>query len=57
MGKKQWFEEDDFDWDEIEKATRNFKGSVDEIEDILIDDIRPHRKKRKSVDRFYDEEL
>lgn len=50
MGKNQWFDEDDdLDWSEVEKATRNFKGSADEIEDILIDQIRPNRKKKKQT--------
>lgn len=52
MGKNQWLDEDDdSDWGAIEKVTRNFKGSVDEIEEMLDDN--PIRKKpRKKVHKF-----
>lgn len=57
MSKSQWHSDDDeIDWEEIEKVTRNFKGSADEIEDILIDEIRPSRKKKKRFSKFFDEE-
>jgi hypothetical protein len=57
MGRNQWFGEDeDLDWNEIEKVTRNFKGSADEIEEILIDELRPTRKKKRRQDKFYSEE-
>lgn len=54
MGKNQWLDEDDdSDWEVIEKMTRNFKGSADEIEEIL--DEGPTRKKhRKKITRFSD---
>lgn len=57
MGRNQWFGEDeDLDWNEIEKVTRNFKGSADEIEEILIDELRPTRKKKRRQDKFHSEE-
>jgi hypothetical protein len=54
MGKNQWLDEDDdSDWEVIEKMTRNFKGSADEIEEIL--DEGPTRKKhRKKIIKFSD---
>lgn len=58
MSKNKWSDDDEFfDWEEVERATRNFKGSVEEIEDLLIDEVRPSRKKRKMLDRFHDEEF
>ena len=57
MGKNRWSDDDEsLDWGEIEKVTRNFKGSADEIEDLLIDEIRPNRKKKKRQERYYDDE-
>lgn len=47
---------DDFDWEEIEKATKNYKGSADDLEEILIDEAYPKRKKKKKPGRFIDEE-
>jgi hypothetical protein len=31
---------DDFDWEEIEKVTKNYKGSADDLEEILIDEFK-----------------
>jgi hypothetical protein len=47
---------DDFDWEEIEKVTKNYKGSADDLEEILIDEAYPKRKKKKKPGRFTDEE-
>ena len=47
---------DDFDWEEIEKVTKNYKGSADDLEEILIDEDYPKRKKMKKPGRFTDEE-
>lgn len=57
MGKNQWFsDDDDLDWSEVEKVTRNFKGSAEDIEDILIDELRPVKKKKKKPEKFHDGE-
>ena len=47
---------DDFDWEEIEKVTKNYNGSADDLEEILIDEDYPKRKKKKKPGRFTDEE-
>ena len=58
MGKNSWFSDDeDIDWTEVEKVTRNFRGSADEIEDMLIDEVRPARKRKKRQEKFYPEGL
>jgi|APGre2960657505_1045072.scaffolds.fasta_scaffold88955_2 hypothetical protein len=49
-------DDDDFDWEEIEKVTKNYKGSADDLEDILIDEAYQKRKKKKKPGRFTDEE-
>ena len=54
MGRNQWLDEDDdSDWGAIEKATRNFKGSLDEIEDLL-DEEPVRRKSKKKITKFLD---
>jgi len=49
-------DDDDFDWKEIEKVTKNYKGSADDLEDILIDEAYQKRKKKKKPGHFTDEE-
>ena len=49
-------DDDDFDWEEIEKVTKNYKGSADDLEDILIDEAYQKRKKKRKPGRFTDEE-
>lgn len=49
MGKRNNINDDDFDWEDIERVTRNFKGSVDDIEEIILDEIQPKKKKKQQV--------
>lgn len=56
MGRKQYSDDDDdFDLEELERVTRNFRGSVGELEDIIIDNVPPPKRKRKPG-KFHDSE-
>jgi hypothetical protein len=57
MGKRNNSNDDDFDWDDIERVTKNFKGSVDDIEEIILDEIQPKKKKKNQLlkNKFLDD--
>jgi len=56
MGKKNSMHDDDFDWEDIERVTKNFKGSVDDIEEIILNEVQPKKKKKQQIlkNRFDD---
>lgn len=49
MGKKNNIDDDDFDWEDIERVTKNFKGSIDDIEEIIFSEIQPKKKKKQQI--------
>jgi hypothetical protein len=50
MGKQNHFDdEDDFNWEDIERITKNFKGSADDIEDIIFNEAQPKKKKKQQI--------
>ena len=50
MGKQNYFDDDDeFDWEDIERITKNFKGSADDIEEIIFNEVQPKRKKKQQI--------
>lgn len=56
MGRKQYpDDDDDFDLSELDRITKNYKGSVDDLEEIIIDNISIKKKKRKPG-KFHDSE-
>lgn len=56
MGRKQYpDDDDDFDLDELDKITKNYRGSIDELEEIIIDAVQIKKKKRKPG-KFHDSE-
>ena len=57
MGKKNNIDDDDFDWEDIERVTKNFKGSADDIEEIIFTELQPKKKKKQQIlkSRFYEE--
>lgn len=56
MGRKQYpDDDDDLDLGELEKITRNYKGSVDELEEFIIDNV-PMKKKKRKPGKFHDSE-
>lgn len=56
MGRKQYpDDDDDLDLGELEKITRNYKGSVDELEEFIIDNV-PIKKKKRKPGKFHDSE-
>lgn len=51
MGRKFDNEEDGTEWQDIERVAKNFKGSVDDIEDIIME-MEPKKKKKKQVGKY-----
>jgi hypothetical protein len=49
MGKKNNIDDDDFDWEDIERVTKNFKGSADDIEEIIFTELQPKKKKKQQI--------
>jgi hypothetical protein len=50
MGKQNYFDDDDeFDWEDIERITKNFKGSADDIEEIIFNEVQPKKKKKQQI--------
>jgi hypothetical protein len=50
MGKQNHFDdEDDFNWEDIERITKNFKGSADDIEDMIFNEVQPKKKKKQQI--------
>jgi hypothetical protein len=45
------FEEDDYDWSDI-KNFKNYRGTADEIEDILDSENAHSKKKKKKPGKF-----
>ena len=48
---KPFSDEDDFDWSEI-KNLKNYRGPVDEIEEIFDSEELQAKKKKKKLGRF-----
>jgi len=56
MGRKQYSDDDDdFDLSELGKITKNYRGSADELEEIIIDNV-PMKKKKRKPGKFHDSE-
>lgn len=51
MGRKFETEDDDMDWQNLEKVAKNFKGSADDIEEIIFE-LEPKKKKKKQVGKY-----
>jgi hypothetical protein len=51
MGRKFEIEDDDMDWQNLEKVAKNFKGSADDIEEIIYE-LGPKKKKKKQVGKY-----
>lgn len=50
MGKQNYFDDDDeFDWEDIERIAKNFKGSADDIEEIIFNEVQPKKKKKQQI--------
>jgi hypothetical protein len=50
MGKQNHFDDDDeFDWEDIERITKNFKGSANDIEEIIFNEVQPKKKKKQQI--------
>ena len=50
IGKQNHFDdEDDFNWEDIERITKNFKGSADDIEDMIFNEVQPKKKKKQQI--------
>ena len=50
MGKQNYFDDDDeFDWEDIERITKNFKGSANDIEEIIFNEVQPKKKKKQQI--------
>lgn len=45
------FDEDDYDWSDI-RNLKNYKGSIDDIEEIIDSDEVVARKKKKKPGKF-----
>lgn len=55
MGRRNNNEED-FDWEDIERIAKNFKGSADDIEEIILDEVQPKKKKQQVLkSKFMDD--
>jgi hypothetical protein len=51
MGRKFDNEEDDMDWQDLERVAKNFKGSADDMEEIIME-MEPKKKKKKHVGKY-----
>ena len=50
MGKQNYVDDDDeIDWEDIERITKNFKGSADDIEEIIFNEVQPKKKKKQQI--------
>jgi hypothetical protein len=52
MGKIN-YDGDDFNWEEIERVAKNFKGSSEEMEEIFLDELPVKKKKKSNLGKFY----
>ena len=51
MGRKFDDEDDDMDWQNLERVAKNFKGSPDDMEEIILE-MEPKKKKKKQVIKY-----
>ncbi len=51
MGRKFEEEDEDMDWQNLERVAKNFKGSADDIEEIIME-MEPKKKKKKQVGKY-----